>query len=277
MPIVTIQTAREGPAAEMPAAPPHTASDEAAEAIMNSHVRRNRPTPAFLAMFAFACVAAPAQDAVREEALQAPGGLPVKVRMEGPYTADVALQIVCYFRHKPAGDVTKGAAVELDRHLGGVVAALRDRGEFAGEALETILIVPPKDAIKARSLLLIGLGDEGSLSLERMEQVGKVALREAVRLRADRVAFAPLIRDQGDSRIATGAVAQAVARGAFLAYDTEKRLQAQGLAAPWTLEGWEVEAGPAYFDETVVGLRKAVEEAGSAIAARGDKPYRQGR
>jgi hypothetical protein len=37
-----------------------------------------------------------------------------------------------------------------------------------------------------------------------MEQVGKVALREASRLGVNRVAFAPLIRDQGNSTLDTG-------------------------------------------------------------------------
>jgi len=54
------------------------------------------------------------------------------VRMEGPYDADVPVQVVCYFKHKEAGDTTLGAAVELDRRLGGVIASLRGRGEFAG-------------------------------------------------------------------------------------------------------------------------------------------------
>ena len=33
----------------------------------------------------------------------APHGVTVKVRMEGPYTADVPLQVVCYFKYTPAG------------------------------------------------------------------------------------------------------------------------------------------------------------------------------
>ena len=63
-----------------------------------------------------------------------PGGAKVTVRMQGPYDADVPLQVVCYFKHKPEGDKAFGAPVELDRRLGGVIASLRNGGEFVGEA-----------------------------------------------------------------------------------------------------------------------------------------------
>ena len=218
---------------------------------------------------------AAAQAPVKETTLAAPRGLAVKVRMEGPYTADAALQVVCYFRHKPTGDFARGAPVELDRHLGGIIASLRDREEFRGDPLETILIAPPPGTIPARGLLLVGLGDEAMLSAGLMEQVGRTALREAARLRAATVAFAPLIRDQGNETIGTGEIERAVTRGAFLAYDTEKRLQEQGLAPAWTLESWEVEAGPAYYDETIAGVKKAIDEAAAAVAARVAGPYRK--
>src|SRR5947209_7846075 len=137
--------------------------------------------------------------AVKEEALQAPYGVTVKVRMEGPYTADVPLQVVCYFKYTPEGArKMKGAPLELDRKLGGVIASLRERGELVGDEGETLLLIPPKGAIKAKVLLLVGLGDESALSLPVMERVGKVSLREAARLGVSRVAFAPLIRDQGN-------------------------------------------------------------------------------
>jgi hypothetical protein len=146
-----------------------------------------------------------------------------------------------------------------------------------GDRLETILITPPRDSIKARALLLVGLGDEDALSLKLMEAVGRVALREAARTGVSRAAFAPLIRDQGNRKFATGEVARAVVRGMLLAYDTEKRLQKEGLAKAFTLEKWWVEAGPAYFDETVAGVKKASAEAADLIKARESKPYASGK
>jgi Cytosol aminopeptidase family, N-terminal domain len=212
---------------------------------------------------------------VKEKALEAPNGLAVKVRMEGPYTADVPLQVVCYFKYTPEGaKKMTGAPVELDKKLGGVIASLRERGEFVGDEGETLLLTPPGDAIKAKALLLVGLGDEGALSLDVLERVGRVSLREAARLGTSRVGYAPLIRDQGNSRFGTGDVARAVLRGVLLAYDTEKRLQKEGLAKKFTLEQWNVEAGPAFFDDTVVGVQKGIEEAKAAAARRPSDPYR---
>ena len=214
----------------------------------------------------------------KEKSLAAPDGLTVKVRMEGPYTADVPLQVVCYFKYTPEGARRMtGAPVELDKKLGGVIASLRERGEFVGDEGETLLLIPPKDSIKAKALLLVGLGEEDALSLKVMERVGKVSLREAARLGVSRVAFAPLIRDQGNSKLAAGDVETAAVRGVLLAYDTEKRLQKEGLARKFTLEQWNVEAGPAFFDDTVGGVEKGIEEAKAAAGKRSADPYASGK
>ncbi len=213
---------------------------------------------------------------VKEQAFDAPNRVKVRVRMEGPYTADVPLQIVCYFKYTPEGAKRmSGAPVELDKELGGVIASLRERGEFVGDELETVLIIPPSGSIKARSLLLIGLGSEESLSLEVMERVGKVGLREAARLGAKQVAFAPLIRDQGNSKLPTGDVEISVLRGMLLAYDTNQRMQQEGLAKSFTLESWNVEAGQQFFDETATGAEKAIADVNAALQKRSADPYRQ--
>jgi len=218
---------------------------------------------------------ADAQD-VKEKSFAAPNKVQIKVRMEGPYTADVPLQIVCYFKYTPEGAKRMtGAPVELDKELGGVIAALRQRGEFVGDELETVCIVPPKGSIKAKALLLIGLGPEEGLSLNVLERVGRVGLREAARLGANRAAFAPLIRDQGNSKLSTGDVEVAVVKAMLLAYDTEKRLQKEGLAQPFTLDEWIVEAGPNFFDETTAAVQKALEQASASLKNRGSEPYRQ--
>jgi hypothetical protein len=215
-----------------------------------------------------------AKDEVKEKALDAPHKVKIKVRMEGPYTADVPLQIVCYFKYTPEGvKRMSGAPVELDKRLGGVIASLRTRGEFVGDELETIFITPPKNSIKAQALLLVGLGPEESLSLKVLERIGRTSLRHAAQVGAKRAAFAPLIRDQGNSKIAAGDVEIAVLQGMLLAYDTEKRLQKEGLAKPFTLEEWIVEAGPTYFDETVTAADKAIKQANAVLKSRTKEPY----
>jgi hypothetical protein len=210
---------------------------------------------------------------VQTTSLDGPLGVKINVRMEGPYTADTPLQVVCYFKYTPEGaKKMAGAPVELDKELHGIIAALRERGEFAAEPLETILIAPPPGTIKAKSLLLIGLGGEDGLSLDLLEGVGRTALREAARLGVNHVAFAPLVRDQGNSKFGTGEVETAVVRGMLLAYHTERRLQKAGFSKEYVLEAWNVEAGPSYYDETVAGIRKAIEQASKSIESRGNNP-----
>jgi leucyl aminopeptidase len=215
---------------------------------------------------------------VKEKAFDAPNGVKVKVRMEGPYAADVPLQVVCYFKYTPEGAKRmSGSPVELDKKLGGVIASLRERGEFVGDEGETLVITPPKDSIGAKAILLIGLGKEDALSLEVMERVGKVTVREAVRLGVRRVAFAPTLRDQGNTKLKVGEVETAVVRGVLLAYDTEKRLQKEGLTKAFTLDELEVEAGAKYFDDTLQGVQKAIEQAEKGIKERGSDPYSKGK
>src|SRR5580704_12673845 len=114
---------------------------------------------AFVVLAAFGALARSDEGKdVKETALDAPNHVKIRVRMEGPYTADVPLQVVCYFKYTPEGVKRMGGApVELDKHLGGVIASLRERGEFGGNQLETILIVPPQGSIEAKALLLVGL------------------------------------------------------------------------------------------------------------------------
>src|SRR5580658_10026027 len=121
-----------------------------------------------------------------------PLGIKVSIKMIGPYTQSADLQIICLFKHKPSGDTYQGAAKETDTHLGGILSALRNRGEFVGELGETILFTPRSGTIPAKRFMVIGLGDEEHLSLNSLRIVGRVAAREAVRLKASHVAWAPV-------------------------------------------------------------------------------------
>jgi hypothetical protein len=208
----------------------------------------------------------------KEEKIPGPNGLTIVVRMQGPYDADVSLQVVCYFKHKPAGDTTKGAPVELDKRLGGVIQSLRNRGEFVGDELETLLL-DTRGAIPAKRLLLIGMGDDASLTLDRLERIGRIAYREAAKAGATVTAFAPLIRDQGNDRLPAGDVETAILRGLLLARDTDQRLQKEGFAKEFLLKTWIVEAGPAYYDETIAGVRRGLESAEGVIKLRNPAPY----
>jgi hypothetical protein len=102
-------------------------------------------------------------------------------------------------------------------------------------------------------------------------------MREAAARGVKRVAFAPLIRDQGNTKLSAGDVEIAVVREMLMAYDTERRLQKEGLATPFTLDEWIVEAGPQYFEETVTAVEKAIQQATTALKDRSAGAYSRGK
>jgi cytosol aminopeptidase family protein len=202
-----------------------------------------------------------------------PLGIRLSIKMAGPYTEAADLQIICLFEHKASGDTYRGAATETDKHLRGILSALRDRGEFVGELGETLLFTPPKHSIPAKRFMVIGLGDEKNLSLDSLRVVGRIAAREAVRLQARHVAWAPVIRDEGNTRIEVGEGDRTFIEEMLLAYDTEKRLQAQGLEARFSIEGFVVEAGPTYFASAVKQVGEGIEAISAELSKREEAPY----
>ena len=99
----------------------------------------------------------------------------------------------------------------LDRAAGGRIAQAIGAGDFRGKRAETLL-VHPAPTLRAKRLLLIGLGPEASLGADGLRDVAASAVREAQQRRAERVALlAPASR-----RVKAGALAQALAEGATL-------------------------------------------------------------
>ena len=202
-----------------------------------------------------------------------PLGIRVSVKMDGPYMEAADLQIICLFKHKASGDTYQGAAKETDAHLGGILSALRNRGEFVGELGETFLFTPPKGSIPAKRFMVIGLGEEKDLSLDSLCVVGRLAAREAVRLKAKHMAWAPVIRDEGNTTIEVGEGDRAFIEEMLSAYDTEKRLQAQALAPEFNIESVVIEAGPAFFDSAVKQVGEGIESRVTALKQRDTTPY----
>ena len=202
-----------------------------------------------------------------------PLGIQMSVKVAGPYGQPADLQMICLLKHKATGDTYQGAAKETDEHLGGILSSLRNRGEFVGEAGETFLFTPPKGSIPAKRFMVIGLGDEKDLSLDTLRLVGRIAAREAVRLEAKHVAWAPVIRDEGNTTIDVGEGDRAFTEQFLSAYDTEKRLQAQGLAPKFSIETLVIEAGPTFFDGAVKQVGEGIASATDQLAKREAAPY----
>ena len=227
----------------------------------------------------FVCLvtAAPAAEtatAPKESIVPAkPLGVTVSVKMVGPYMEAADLQIICLFKHKPDGDTYQGAAKDTDEHLKGILSALRNRGEFVGELGETILFTPPKDSLPAKRFMVIGLGDEKNLSLDTLRLVGRIAAREAVRTKAKHVAWAPVIRDQGNSAMDVGQGDRVFIEQFLAAYDTEKRFQAQGLADAFSIETVVIEAGPSFFDGAAKQVSEGIQSMTGQLGSRSTSPY----
>jgi len=202
-----------------------------------------------------------------------PLGIQLSIKMDGPYMEPADLQIICLLKHKQDGDTYEGAAKETDAHLSGILSALRNRGEFVGELGETILFTPPKSSIPAKQFMVIGLGEEKDLSLDSLRIVGRIAAREAVRLKAKHVAWAPVIRDEGNTVIDVGEGDRAFAEEMLAAYDTEKRLQAQGLAPKFSIESFVIQAGPSFFDGAVKQVGQGIESITAELRKRDSTTY----
>src|SRR6478736_741028 len=202
-----------------------------------------------------------------------PLGITMSVKMVGPYMEPADLQIICLFKHKQNGDTYQGAAKDTDAHLGGILSALRNRGEFVGESGETILFTPPEGSIPAKQFMVIGLGEEKDLSLDTLRIVGRIAAREAVRLKAKHVGWAPVIRDEGSTTIDVGAGDRAFTEQMLAAYDTEKRLQTQGLAQNFSIESFVIEAGPSFYDSAIKQVGEGIESVTAELQKRDTTPY----
>jgi hypothetical protein len=208
-----------------------------------------------------------------EKRFETPGGLALSVKQIGPVTQTTELQILCLLKHESGQDRYIEAMQDFNDKQGGLLSALRERGEFVGELGETFLYTPPPRSITPKRVLLIGVGDAQGVSLERLRLVGRIALREAVRLGVKHVSFAPTLRDQGSEVLDVGEGDAAVVEQVLLAFDTEQRLRRQGLAPPLQLSTWVIEAGPKYFEGVITHVGEALQAANARIQRREGAPY----
>lgn len=118
----------------------------------------------------------------------------------------------------------------MDEAFNGLITDLRKTGKFEGHAFETILITPRPRLIGAKKLLLIGLGDRNTFTRDLMVSVGKVAMREALRLGVSSFAFGCDLKDAGINS-PTALVAGNVVKGIFAAYRTENYLKEKGMGS----------------------------------------------
>jgi hypothetical protein len=208
-----------------------------------------------------------------DQTFQAPNGLTIRVKAIKPQNMETDLQITGYFQHDPKGDIFIDVLIDMNNMLGGAVQNLRNRGEFVGYERETLVITPPRGLMKPKRLMMIGYGPRNDIKLDTMSRVAGAVVREAIRLQATRPAYAPALIDQGFKGFPPASVGEAFIQGLVLAYDTEMRLQRQGLSKPFTFQEFALEAGPHYFKDVISGVEKGVEKARAEIGRRSIAPY----
>ncbi|WP_413670772.1 M17 family peptidase N-terminal domain-containing protein [Mucilaginibacter sp. Mucisp86] len=184
-------------------------------------------------------------------------GMTITTAVQAPSNQQTPLQVICVFEYTdgdifnspPALPRNLNGLVHIDDALKGMLTELRKSGRFEGHALETILITPPAGSMPAEKLLIIGLGDRKAFNSELMTSVGRVEMREALRLGVSSYSHASDLKDAGiDSP--TGIVAVNVVKGAVNAYETEQFLKNHSLSSFQPITKITLLAGPAYFQIT---------------------------
>lgn len=181
-------------------------------------------------------------------------GVTIEGKVQSPSAQPTPLQIVCVFEYTegdifnspPALPRNLNGMVHVDEALHGLITDLRKSGKFMGHAYETLLITPQTGTIPAKKLLLIGLGDRNKFTADLMTDIGRIGMREAIKLGVDSYSHASDLKDAGvDSP--TGPVAQNVVKGALEAYQTELYLQSKNAAPAPKVTKLTLLAGPAFF------------------------------
>jgi hypothetical protein len=210
-----------------------------------------------LAMVFAACSAASQQS--RPAVPIAPDEPVVTAEMIGPLTKETPLQIVSLFSYEPGETLISPAA-----ELASFVAEKRARGDFGKEPLRMLLLDPPPSSIKAQKLLYIALGPRAEFSVERVRQVGAAAMREALAVGAEHMAFAPVVRDQGVTTFSADDAAVAFIDGALFEWSTEMRANPQ---VPARLKAIAYEAGPAFIEAVKKAVPRGIQAAHARLQA----------
>ncbi|VWC71043.1 peptidase M17 [Burkholderia lata] len=180
--------------------------------------------------------------------------------------AQVDLSCGCMFTREAAGEGPTGGLRHLDLVLSGALTGLRREGHFPAAPMETLLISRPPAGIEAARVLLVGLGDPASWTIEVTAEAAATAARTAMQQGLQSVAFAPSILDGGLTTAATDGMPQAMVTAVLAAIDAQYRIAELGLAALPSLRHWVFDVGASRFDG-------AVEHFGNALAtARFQRP-----
>src|ERR1700752_4957977 len=128
---------------------------------------------------------------------------------------DVQALAVAVFKNEKAGD---GFVKKLDELSGGLVTSALDADEFSGKEGETAYFhLVGNNKLKARRLLLVGVGEASDYRNAEVSQMAGTAVRSLRSKNAKSIAVVP--RFSGDAQEATAAAVE----GAFISlFDPDK-------------------------------------------------------
>jgi hypothetical protein len=192
-------------------------------------------------------------------------GINIEAIVQSPSAQVTPLQIICLFEYTegdiflspPALPKEVNGLLHVDEALHGLITDLRKSGKFGGHSLETLLIIPPKNTIAAKKLLLVGLGNRNDFKPEMMRMIGIIGMREALRLGVTSYSHASDLKDSGIAS-PTADVTRYVTQGAVEAYRTQQYLQNRQASDQLTVNKFSLLSGPAYYKDSQEGMRAAL-------------------
>lgn len=149
----------------------------------------------------------------------------------------------------------RGATAEVDRRLQGQLAQLLERGDFKGKRDEALVVYPLADALGAERVVLVGLGQRGDYTLERLRRAVGSAVRQAERVGATALALGFEFQDGLPAEQGGRNGAQAATEAAVLGAWDFRAFKTQG-------------EGAAQVSEFVLLARDEAEEKALAEGAR---------
>ncbi len=170
---------------------------------------------------------------------------------QSPDDADVDLSVACMFEREFPGARLSGGLLRLDQALGGALTSARSSGLFRARSLDSLLVTRPPAQVRAKAILVLGLGGPETLDEETLSRACAFAVGQAERLRSRSAAFAPNLLDAGVPPSSTLHAARAMLTGALSALALSDRLRQGSLAAPSSIRTWSFDAGAAHFDAVV--------------------------
>ncbi|MBA2245437.1 MAG: leucyl aminopeptidase [Gemmatimonadetes bacterium] len=109
-----------------------------------------------------------------------------------------------------------GPIAKIDERLGGQISRLRRRGDFRGKEGEVLPLYPAEGTLPAERLVLVGLGKREELDLERLRRAAGTAVKQAQKLRVQRLSSIMHHAELVEERITPGDAARAVTEGVIL-------------------------------------------------------------